>query len=241
MAVDYVRLYDYNGVFRGFVINHMRRNYWRVQRYMREEDVIQEGALQFILLLRRIQNNRVKLEEAHPRAITSKMLTYVDFDDKEYSYPAISADLKLFDVKKITKHTIQGPDHLMALWKTTWVNHFTTLSIRDSKKKEDPETEFSYSDDDPDSNDNLIDGHYYNESDGYIECLKRDAGDEVSFLFDLMFNADRRLFERTWQAFENANSEIRGLKLLNDFIITRGGLKATMNVVAMFKAHFRSN
>lgn len=49
-------------IVRPYVINHLKRNYWKLESYMDWEDALAEAQLQFIRTLRRLQNRQCRIE-----------------------------------------------------------------------------------------------------------------------------------------------------------------------------------
>ena len=213
MAQDLVGLYSFDGPYVAFVHNYLKKHFWRVERYMAYEDVIQEAAWQFILLLRRMEKNRAKFE----------------IQLKEQKQEVLDAPED--------KYLIKNPKHLMSLWVTNWTRHFHTLSIKDSKKLEEPIGGF-ITDEDSDMT-SLLESKWFHENAGYVECLVRDAPRESLFLYNLLFSLSTEVFNLAYTAFEHSRASGRGDKYFNSFICKMGGFKANVDIVSQFRQHFR--
>lgn len=135
--------------FEGYVHNHLKNNFWKVQRTLEYDDVMQEARMQFYVVQKRLKNNG---------------------------------------------NAIENDRHMMALFKTSWNNHFITLAHKSSKYKEQTFTSTIHpTDEDDDFNvEDLLGGI---DCEALLEVKISQATGEVREVLNLIMNTPKEVLE----------------------------------------------
>lgn len=213
MVPDYVELYPFEGSYVAFVHNFLKKNFWRVKRSMSYEDVLQEAAWKFTLLLRRMERNRVKHVQKLKETPTPN-----DLDPNKY--------------------LIANPKHLMSLWKTSWWTYFDTLSNKDTKKIEEAATDCTFENSEGDFT-QLLESHSHATNLGYVSCLRRDAPGEIATMYNILFEAPQNIFDTAYETYKQSVPKGHGDKYLNNFICLVGGLDPKIDIVKKFRQYYQ--
>lgn len=107
--------------------------------------------------------------------------------------------------------TVENQKHLMALFKTTWGNHFITLAQKSSAYKETSFTSSAYSTDDSEEFD-LEKFSECEDCQAYMEVKLSQATGEVREVLNLIFNTPKEVLELVARA--NGSRDIFNNKVL---------------------------
>lgn len=110
------------------------------------------------------------------------------------------------------KYKVSKPAHFMALFKSTWANHFTDLSIDDTKSR------IIVTDVDEEAGTMTV-GEV--ENDGYLATLIRQAPQEVLMVLNLMLRAPQELVTEvlsSWNGNTDARSKSNGSRRVNELL-----------------------
>lgn len=177
----------FKGPIEGYVVNHVKRNFWRVEKNMEYEDVMQDANVIYLKLA----------------------LKY---------------------------HDIDTPQHFMALFKTSWNNHFTDLSNAETASRAVMyENQLYTSDNEEEVSDamNQITGDLNNN--GFINTMIRQAPEEVRQVVALFANAPAEILELASNAWrEKRKNSDYGNAMLCELL----GIKPGTNVINAVESYF---
>lgn len=127
--------------------------------------------------------------------------------------------------------TIVTPQQYMAFFKMAFINHFNTLSKRDTRYK-CVITESSFNNDDED--DFLISDCIEDTNVGFLECVADQAPSEVKAVLNLILNAPKELLEAVSMALNKDLMDNSVLCRLLDYD------PKEVNVVELTKTYFNN-
>lgn len=101
---------------------------------------------------------------------------------------------------------VEAPQHFMALFKTSWYNHFTNLANADTASRVMVQA-ISYTTDDG----NELETEYLGELDneGYLSVLVREAPSEVLQVLNLFLSAPQELLEQALGSWKGRDKRCR--------------------------------
>lgn len=136
---------------RPYVINHLKKNFWKLESYMDWDDAINEAQLQFVRTIKRLEKRNCHIE---------------------------------------------NEKHLMSLFKTSWTNHFTTLTNKATKERF-IQTQNSLTDED--LMDTLISDL---DNNGIVQVLLDTAPVEVKQVLQMFLKSPDELVQKLQREFK---------------------------------------
>ena len=177
--------YSFTGPFEGYVHNFLKSNYWKVQRTLEYDDVMQEARLKFYVMLYRMNKNG---------------------------------------------HEIKNQKHLMALFKTSWNNHFITMAKKSSSYKENSFTDSIHVTEEGDLDIESIIG--YEDCQAFLDVKVNQATGEVKEVLNLILNTPKEVLDLIANSYGSKD-------VFNNKVLCRilGKNSTTTNLIKMTKLY----